>query len=289
MIRRVLVVGASGLLGGPVAHDLQQAGFGVRVMSRRPGRLYPRFPEPFELVEGDALDRDDVRKALAGCDAVHLSIDHEREDECVRNVVDEARSAGIRRVTYVSGTTVCEENGWFPLVRRKLAAERALLDGGVAWAVFCPGWFMEMLARLVREGRAFVFGTPRRRWHMVAVGDFARMVTESYRRVDAVGRRFYVHGPQALTVGEALATYCRVLHPGIRGIQHIPFGMARTMAWLRHSPEMRAGVDMVAYLEKVGERGDPAEADALLGAPRVTLDRWLQMRRESGSPVGAAV
>ena len=42
---------------------------------------------------------------------------------------------------------------------------------------------------------------------------------------------------------------------------------------------LREGVNMVAYLEKVGERGDPTEANALLGASQLTLEQWLQIRK----------
>jgi uncharacterized protein YbjT (DUF2867 family) len=59
---------------------------------------------------------------------------------------------------------------------------------------------MEMLARFVRNGRVLVFGKPRRRWHFVSLQDFARMVVEGYRRSEAVSKRFYVHGPETLTL-----------------------------------------------------------------------------------------
>lgn len=275
MTPRILVIGATGLLGEAVARCLQPAGFTPRLMSRRAGGAGLSFPQPVETVQGDALNRADVEQALAGCDGVHISIDHDREDECVARVVEVARAQGLKRITYVSGTTVCQENRWFPLVDRKLRSEQAIVASGMDYTIFCPGWFMEMLGRFVRHGRAIMFGTPRRRWHMVAVRDFARMVTESYRRPQAVNRRFYVHGPEALTVAEAFEAYCRALHPEIRTTLRMPIWLARLVARLRGSPEMRAGVDMVAYLETVGERGDPSEANAILGAPLVTLDQWL--------------
>lgn len=282
MAQTVLVVGATGLLGRPVAHHLRNAGFGVRVMSRRASQARAEFPEPFELVEGDALSRADVAKALAGCGGVHVSVDHDREDECVAQVVEAARAARLERITYISGTTVCEENRWFPLVDRKLRAEQAVCASGIASTIFCPGWFMEMLARLVRDGRATVFGKPSRRWHFVSVQDLARMVTESYRRPEAAGKRFYVHGPQALTVLEALRTYCAVLHPEIETVSQVPYWVLRLIAWTRGNQILRRGVEMVAYLEKVGERGDAAEANAILGAPRLTLADWLQARKRAG-------
>lgn len=283
MAQRVLVIGATGLLGEPVARGLQAAGFGVRVMSRDAGRARAKFPEPFEVVAGDALKVADVEKALTGCDAVHVSIDHDREEECTAQVVEAARVQGLQRITYISGTTVCEENRWFPLVDRKLKSEEAIRGSTLDYTIFRPGWFMEMLARFVRDSRVIVFGKPRRRWHFVALQDFARMVVEGYRSPKAVNKRFYVHGPQALTVLEALQSYCRALHPQIKNFRGTPYWLLRLIARLSGNAEMRIGIDMVAYLERVGERGDASEANAILGAPQVTLDQWLQMQERPNS------
>ncbi len=281
MAQRILVIGATGLLGEPVACGLRDAGFGVRVMSRNASRARAKFPEPFEAVEGDALMRADVAEALTGCGAVHLSIDHDQEDRCIAHVVEAAQAQGLKRITYVSGTTACEENRWFPLVDRKLKCEEAIRATGIDHTIFCPGWFMEMLSRFVHDGRAIVFGKPSRRWHFVSVQDFARMVVESYRRPEAVNKRLYVHGPEALTVLEALRAYCRAFHPEIKTFRRVPYWLARLIAWLHGNAELRSGVNMVSYLEKVGERGDPAEANAILGAPQVTLDQWLRMQKRA--------
>jgi len=281
MSRPILVLGATGFLGEPVAHQLRDAGFPVRVMSRSGQSARTRFPEPFVVVDGDALDRADVERALTGCDAVHISIDHDLEDECIAHVVEAAQAQGLSRISYVSGTTVCEENRWFPLVDRKLKSEHAIRTSGIDYTIFCPGWFMEMLPRFVPGRRAIVFDNPTRRWHIVALQDFARMVAESYRQPEAIGRRFHIHGPEALTILEAVQAYVRVLHPEIRTVQRIPYWLVRLTAWLARNAERRAGATMVSYLEKVGERGDPTEANAILGAPMITLDRWLEMRRRA--------
>jgi uncharacterized protein YbjT (DUF2867 family) len=267
MAQRVLVIGATGLLGEPVARGFADAGFSVRVMSRNAGRARTKFPQPFEVFEGNGLKRTDAERALNGCDAVHISIDHEHEDECVTHVVEAGKAQKLKRITYVSGTTVCEENRWFPLVDRKMKSEHAIVASGIDYTIFCPGWFMEMLARFVRDGRGMVFGKPWRRWHFVSVQDFARMVIESYRR------------PQALTVLEALKAYRRALHPEVKTILRVPYSALRLIAWFSGDAELRAGVNMVSYLEKVGERGDPAEANAILGAPQLTLQQWLQTQK----------
>jgi uncharacterized protein YbjT (DUF2867 family) len=282
-MQRVLVIGATGLLGQPVARGLAAFGFTVRVMSRNAGRARAMFPEAIEVVAGDALRLADLEAALAGCNAVHVSIDHDREDECVAQVVEASRTRGVQRISYVSGLTVCEEHRWFPLVNRKLRAEESIVSGGIGYTIFCPGWFMDMLAHFVRDGRALLLGKPSRRWHFVAAEEFARMIVESYRRPDAVNKRFYIHGPQALTVEEALRSYCKVLHPEIRGLTRMPYWLLLMTACIRRSAEMKAGIDIVSYLEKVGERGDPTEANAILGPPQVTLEQWLQGRRAAAA------
>jgi uncharacterized protein YbjT (DUF2867 family) len=279
MAQRVLVIGATGLLGKPVARGLADAGFIVRVMSRNVSRARAKFPQPFEVFEGDALKRADVERALTGCDAVHISIDHDREDDCVTHVVEAAKAHRLKRITYVSGTTVCEENRWFPPVGRKMKSEQVIVTSSINYTIFCPGWFMEMLARFVHSGRAMVFGKPLRRWHFVSVQDFARMVVGSHWCPEATNQRFYVHGPQALTVLEGLQDYCHALHPEIKTIRRMPYWLLRLIAWFSGNAKMSAGVNMVSYLEKVGERGDPSQANAILGAPQVTLQQWLQTQK----------
>jgi uncharacterized protein YbjT (DUF2867 family) len=258
---------------------LRDAGYSVRVLSRNGNRARLKFPEPFEVVKGDAMKRADVQQALRGCDAVHISLEHEHEDQCVTQVVEAGKAQGLERITYVSGTTVCEENRWFPLVDHKLKSEEAIRASGIGYMIFCPTWFMELLPRFVRGGRVILFGKPWRRWHFIAVQDFGRLVAKSYRCREALNKRFYMHGPQAFTLPEALQHYCRVLHPQIKSFRHMPYWLLRLIAWLRGNAELRFALNLVAYLEKVGERGDPTEAYTILGAPQVTLDKWLQRQK----------
>jgi len=38
---------------------------------------------------------------------------------------------------------------------------------------------------------------------------------------------------------------------------------------------------LIAYLDVAGEHGDPSEANALYGAPAITLDEWFKMPKDS--------
>lgn len=60
-----LVLGANGGIGGEVAHRLQDAGWQVRALSRRP--VAAQAPDAMAWIKGDAMSAADVRHAARGC------------------------------------------------------------------------------------------------------------------------------------------------------------------------------------------------------------------------------
>lgn len=109
---KVLVTGASGMLGGAVASLLLARGHTVRTLQRRPSGI-----PGAEDVTGQLTNRSTVKTAVAGMDAViHLaakvSFTGDPEEFHRVNVVgtadllDAARGAGVRRFVYVSSPSV---------------------------------------------------------------------------------------------------------------------------------------------------------------------------------------
>ncbi len=108
---KVLVTGASGLLGGGVARALAARGDDVTVLQRRSSGLGLRE------VRADVADREAVRAAVAGHDAVvHLAAkvdvvgrwaDYVQANvEGTTNVVAACRQAGVSRLVHVSSPSV---------------------------------------------------------------------------------------------------------------------------------------------------------------------------------------
>lgn len=81
------------------------------------------------------------------------------------------------------------------------------------------------------------------------------------QQVSKIGKRILVIGATGHT-----HQWCVVLHL-LPDMDHGGFTHIR--------PRQEDGRDSDAF-EKVGEKGDPTEANALLGAPEFTLDDWLQ-------------
>lgn len=119
---KVFVTGATGFVGAHTARALLAAGRQVRFLARNPGLLKQYFAAHGHAVDdiaiGDIRDRDAVRKALTGCDAVFhaaaaVALDPRRAQETYDNnvggmkaVVGAAVDAGIRNIVYVSSLSV---------------------------------------------------------------------------------------------------------------------------------------------------------------------------------------
>ncbi len=280
---KILVLGGTGMLGAPAVRRFLDDGFDVRVFVRDPVRVRALFGQTVDLVAGDVGNVKALERAMEGCAAVHVSIGGEVDRESAENVALLAPRMGTLRIGYVSGSTVCEENGWFPMVAAKLAAERAVEESGVPWTIFRPTWPMEQLPNFVRLGRPMVIGALPTPYHFFAAADMARMLSAAYQSEAAEGKRLYVHGPEALRVKDAVERYARHLDLQTREATVMSIRKAKVIGFLTGNRRLRGAAALMAYFEKVGEPGDPAEADEILGAPTTTLDEWLAGRAEEAT------
>lgn len=285
MDKVILVIGGTGLIGEHIARRLKEDGYRVRVMARDGNKARKMFDESFEIAIGDVKDTNSLEKSLDGCFGVHMNLTEDVEQLGAENVAYVAPKKGVERITYTAGVNAVKENAWFPLVKGKLLAEKAIRESGIPYTIFCPTFFMESIQRLIRRNRAFVFGKKPVLYHLVAVEDYARMVSISYRLEEAANKKLFVHGPEAVTMYEALRRYCSVFRPEIRKISTMPFWLVRLIATVRRDKQMRFGGELISLSEEVGEGGDPTEANRVLGAPQITLDEWIRRRKvKLGTP-----
>lgn len=105
------------------------------------------------------------------------------------------------------------------------------------------------------------------------------MVANAYQQEAALNKRLYVHGPEPLTMPEALEQYCRTFYPEIESVTMMPIEMARAAAKSTDNQMLAFFAELMAYFQKVGEPGDPTEANQLLGAPTTTLADWIEQQK----------
>lgn len=165
---RLFVTGATGFLGRHLIPTLVNAGYHVRALVRHPEQHAWLRQYPVDIVRGDILDPDAVRRGADGARyVVHAAgifrfWGDEGEFDRVnvggaRNVIAAAQGAGCERVIHISTIyligqpprdQVIDEtyppNPVEPYQRSKLRAERLMLDanaGGLPVVVLRPGAF----------------------------------------------------------------------------------------------------------------------------------------------------
>ena len=104
------------------------------------------------------------------------------------------------------------------------------------------------------------------------------MVAASYEDNRALGKRLFVHGPESTTLPDAFKRFVKICYPGEK-ITQMKLWQAQLIAKLTGREELADATRLIAYFDKVGELGDPAEANALFGAPSITLDEWFRMQK----------
>jgi uncharacterized protein YbjT (DUF2867 family) len=214
----VLVAGATGRLGGPLADSLIDRGHRVRALTRDPGsaaagRLRRRGAD---IVAGDLDDPPTLHRAAAGADAVFvLSTPHNgtgpaAEARQAISLADAAMAAGAGYLIYASAAGALQARG-VPMLDSKRRVEEHLATLPVPHAVLAPAYFMDNLdypwnRTVLRAGQWPIPLPPDRPVQLIPAIDMARFAALVIEHPgDFAGRRVElasdeVTGPEAARI-----------------------------------------------------------------------------------------
>ncbi|MER9895725.1 NmrA/HSCARG family protein [Mesorhizobium sp. M0119] len=136
----ILVTGATGNVGRNVVEQLVKRGANVRALVRDPSKA--NFPAGVDVVQGDLLDVDSLRKAFSGVSTLFL-LNAVVADEFTQALVAlaAAREAGIERIVYLS---VIHSDLYVnvPHFAGKFGVERMIEQMGLNATILRPAYFM---------------------------------------------------------------------------------------------------------------------------------------------------
>lgn len=297
----ILIVGASGRLGGAVGRRLLAEGRPVRALSRTPEKLADLAKLGAEVVVGDLRDPPSLARACAGVEMVFASAHafdgkganqpRTVDDFGNRALIDAARAAGVEHFVL---TSILHARPDHPvdLWRSKAAAERHLRASGLSYTIVRPTAFMELWAGIVAEpivkqGKALIFGRGTNPVNFVSVEDVAQCTLIGLGDPRAQNQVIEIGGPQNLSLTQLARLIARAAGREARE-QHIPLAMMRAMHLLTlpinpaFSRQIAAGI----YMDTHDMTFDPAET---LRRYPMTLTRMEDVvRARYGSKVAAA-
>lgn len=222
----ILVVGATGQLGGTIAHMLLDQKRPVRVLVRPGSDHNDLVAAGAEAVTGDLKDPASLVAACQGVDAVITTANATARggDDTIesvdrvgnRNLVDAAAAAGVGRFVFVSALGADPDHP-MALLRAKGQTEQHLRDSAMAWTVLQPNLFLDKLPMAVVGGPALagqpvtLVGEGRRMHSMVAMRDAAAYAVAALDRDDADGQTLVIGGPQPVSWRDIVAAFAQAL------------------------------------------------------------------------------
>jgi len=193
---RVLVVGATGQLGGVITRKLMASGVKVRALARNREALAP-FAPAAEIAPVDLRDVPKLTDACRGIDQIVATANNNmgkgptsptRIDlSGYQNLCAAARNTRVRRLIYVSYRGVAQDAP-VDIFRVKWYIEDAIRRSGVPSVMLRPTAFMDVwidqiLAKGIREkGVATIFGDGNTVGNYIAVDDVAEFAVKILER-----------------------------------------------------------------------------------------------------------
>jgi NADH dehydrogenase len=237
-VQMILIVGATGLLGGLITQRLLAEGKEVRILVREnspaeslamermatsPKTLIGAGAKPFY---GDLKDSDSLNWACDGIDTIITTANSAMRggDDNVdtvdrqgnKNLIHAAKGAGVKQFIFVSflGADI---NNPVPLFQAKAETEKALAESGLAYTILAPNFYFETWISMVvgiplqAHQPITLVGEATRMHSLISVGDVANYAGAAIGHPAAINKRLALGGPEPLTWRGIVAEFEKVL------------------------------------------------------------------------------
>lgn len=281
-MKKITIIGATGMLGQPLAKALIQAGFEVTLFVREPEKARRLFGASVRLIKGDLRDVNSIRPALAGQDQVYLNLsvhpstgkgDFQPEREGLDNIMEAVKTSGIKRMAYLSSLVHFYQgqnnfNWW--VFDMKQEAVRKIKSCGRAYSIFYPSMFMECFDKgAYRQGNKLMLaGTSKHRMYLISGSDYGKQVAKALQREDG-NQEYYVQGPEAYLVEEAARYFVKNYRHGKLRILSMPLGLMKFFGLF--SKPLHYGSNIVEALNHYPERFQAEKTWQDLGKPETSF------------------
>lgn len=239
---RALVAGATGYIGGGVAHALHSAGISVRALTRDASRFTPACSTD-EIFVGEVTQRESLRGACEGVDVVFSSIGVRTFDRRPSlwdvdyqgniNLLEEAQRAGVQHFIFVSvihGSLMAQTS---PVAKARENVARAVIDSGIPYTIYRPTGFFNDMAEFLhaadKRGSVRLLGNGEGLINPLSAVDMGHEVARAILSTSHLGTERTVGGPETFTHRQIAELAFRVLDKPAK-IRRVPRLVLRTAA-----------------------------------------------------------
>ncbi len=220
---KLFVAGGTGFVGRDFVRRAVAAEHQVRCLFRDAVRVETMFGSGIELVRGDILDLDSLRKGIQGVEAAvnFVGITYEQEETSfkdiyvkgVENLITVLKEFGVRRYLHMS-VLGAEERSTSRYFKAKWEADELVRRSGLDYTIFKPSVIFgpedNLINRYVKMVRWLpivpVIGRGKTKVQPVFVGDVSRAFLEALKRPVSIGKEYLLGGPEVMTSTQIINT-----------------------------------------------------------------------------------
>ncbi|WP_435353220.1 SDR family oxidoreductase [Emticicia sp. SJ17W-69] len=283
-MKKILIIGSTGLLGKPVTKALIEANFDITLLVRDKTLAEKLFPKA-RIIKGDVQNRADIEAAMQGQEALFLSLsvkqtekesDFHTEGEGIDLIIDVAKQLKIKRIAYLSSLVHLYQgmNGfdWW-IFRIKQEAVRKIKESGIAYTIFYPSTFMESIFYQSKQGSMIALGGKSEYpLYYIASEDYARQVVNSFKILTHESRDYVVQGLEAFKQDEAAKIFIQFYKKEKLRTMTAPMFIMKLMGLF--SQKFDYGYHIVEALNKYPEKFEAQKTWDELGKPSITLKEF---------------
>lgn len=239
---KILVAGASGALGKEILEELKERGFKADALVRDVEKLGSHHSFAQKVQVADARDVISLKGVCDGVDAVISTVGaslqlgftkdkstfYDTDYKANKNLLDEAKSAGVKKFVYVS---MCNGNTSLKGVEYADAHEAfvdVLKKSGIDYAVIRPTGFFYLFEEIMKQakrGRAMLIGNGSAKTNPVHERDVAVACVEA---LNSNENEISIGGPDIFTRRE-IAEICFEVLGKKPKISSLPKGLMKAM------------------------------------------------------------
>ncbi|MEO6001217.1 MAG: SDR family oxidoreductase [Chitinophagaceae bacterium] len=289
---RILIIGATGVLGSAASRYLLENDFYVTAFVRNRAKALDLEKAGANIIVGDLTNSDSITRACNGVDviitAAHgmMSIGKNKsknvDDVGHQNLIKAAVTAKVKHFIY---TSLNGASKFHPVdfYRTKFKIEQCLIHSGLCYTILALPAFMEwhvhnLLGKsILQKSKAIILGSGKNPTNFISVQDIVRVLKVIANNEAYFNKTITIGGPENLSRNEIVALYGRLLHIKPR-VTHIPDLLLNFLSKLIQPfhPGIGRIIKLSVYSEKSNAIMDPADSIQQFGLQPTTVEEFVK-------------
>lgn len=282
MIKKITVIGATGMIGTPVTKELVKAGFEVTAFVRNVEKEKHVFPSGVNFIQGDLQNKAKISEAIKNADAVYISISstpNDKEKEFnpemggMDNIIAALKTSSVKQVGYLSSFLARNYKGDWWVMNAKKQAIQKIKNSNIPYTIFYPANFMQNFNGGMRDGKKInIIGTSTEKSWWIDAEDFGKQVANAFKTEKALNKEYSVQGLEPLTTAEAASIFVKNHSIEKLTITKLPIGAAKVLSIF--VKPLRFVVPLITVMNNNRETFEAQTTWDELGKPTISVEQF---------------